>query len=310
MKNITNHKQIVDVLGSFKPNDSMFLSVSEKKDILKSVFDRAENKVEIKAVKSPFYEYKNYFVQYLRYSIPIILIAVIGTQVADIFTHRSKVALSDINQIKSNLDNIARDNSIKSNLYKNKQDIQAIKNSLATDANPVKTQILANQVSNRSKEIRNQVASLISENKLTEAKDIVLDLESALKADELYKVSTSVKQEVFEAIDLRVDIERKEKYNISSTTESDIQEKIKKAKEGIVSLNKDIKEKSIDKSLSTDSIDPIATTTDSVSDMIQTAEKSISTAETYLKDKDLENAIISLQLYDRIVAELKTILLP
>jgi hypothetical protein len=293
MKNIINEKRIENILNSFKSNESVNLSLSEKQNVLASVFDRAEKKVGYthKAIKSPFYEYGNHFVQYLKYSIPVLLIAVIGTQMVSVFNDKSSLALSDINDIKSSLDNLKRDNAIKSNLSKNKQDIQEIK-SLALSDQSAKTQVLAGQVSTRSKEIRNQVASLVSENKIAEAKSVALELETALKADDLYKVSTSVQQEVFEAIDLRVDIERKEKYNISTSTESDIEKRLVLARENVSSFDKN------------------ASTTEQVSDMMISAEKSIENAEQSLKDKDFENAIISLQLYDRIVAELKTILLP
>ncbi len=287
MKNIINHKEIENVLSSFKPNESVNLSLLEKQSILASVFERAEKK----AVKSPFYNSKTYFTQYLRYSIPLVLLVVIGTQAVGVFTNRSKTALSDINEVKLTLSNLKRDNLIKSNLSKNQQDIQEIKLNLASANvadNSAKNQILADQVSSRSKEIRNQVASLVSEDKITEAKKIALDLESALKADELYKVSTSVEAEVFKAIDLRVDIENKEYTNISSTTESDIKERLSDAEKNIASFEE----------------------TASSTDLLIDAKKAIDVAEDYLNKGDFENAIISLQLHDRILADLKIILLP
>jgi hypothetical protein len=292
MKNSINHKEIENILGSFKPNDSVVLSVADKEKMLASVFERVERKVvhtttKAHAVKSPFV---TYFTQYLRYSIPVILLAIIGTQAAGVFTTRSKIALSDINQVKTTLNDLKRENEIKSNLSKNKQDIQEIKINLAmTDtASAAKTQILANQLSSRSKEIRNQVAALVSENKITEAKNVALDLESALKADELYKVSTSVEQEVFSAIDLRVDIEKKESNNVSSTTEVDIIRRIEKDKKELALYENNA----------------------STTDMLVDAGKAIDTAEEYVNKGDFENAIISLQLHDRIVADLKIILLP
>ncbi len=295
MKKIISHNEIENTLRSFTSNESVNLSLLEKESILKSVFERVEEKVAHqpvrKAIKSPVYGYKAYFAQYLRYSIPLLLLAVIGTQAAGVFTTRSKIALSDINEVKSNLNNLKRENSIKSNLSKNKQDIQEIKTNLASadvSTKVAKNQILAAQVSNRSKEIRNQVASLVSENKISEAKNVALDLESALKADELYKVSTSVEEEVFSAIGLRVDIEKKESNNISSTTESNIKERIAKDKKEIASYEKN------------------ASTTDLVID----AQKALEVAESYVNKEDFENAIISLQLHDRIVADLKIILLP
>ncbi len=288
MKDKINNNQIESVLSSFKANESESLSFMEKQNILNSVFERVDSNIKNEAVKTPFYNYQNYFVQYLKYSIPVILIAVIGTQMVDLFNHRSKVALSDIYEAKNTLDDIKRDSSIKSNLSKNKQDIQELKLALASSEDITKKQILANQVSTRSKEIRNQVAALVSENKIAEAKKIVLDLETALKSDELYTVSTSVEQEVMEAIDLRVDIEKKESENASSTTESDVLNRIDLAKKDLSSFDKN------------------ATTTD----MILDAENAILTAEKHLENKDLSNAIISLQLYDRIVAEIKLVLLP
>ncbi len=293
MKNIINDKRIENILSSFKPNESMSLSVSEKKDMLKSVFDRVDvsKEVVVEAVKSPFYTYKTYFTQYLRYSIPVLLIVFIGTQAAGVFTDRSRIALSDINEVKSNLEQLKRSNEIKSNLSKNQADIKEIKLNLASEdvaEKDVKTQILASQLSSRSREIRNQVAALISEDKITEAKKIALDLESALKADELYKVSTSVESEVFSAIDLRVDIERKEKNNISTSTEKEVEDRIIAAKKDILDFEKNA----------------------STTDIIVEAEKSIVVSEDHLKAGDIENAVISLQSYDRIVADLRVILLP
>jgi hypothetical protein len=283
MKNIINDKRIENILKSFTSNESVNLSYSEKENMLASVFERVEKKVVVKAVKSPFV----YVTQYLRYSIPVLLIAVIGTQAAGLFSDKTKLAISDINDVKTTLDNLKRDNAIKSNLSKNKQDIKEIK-SLALLDQPVKTGILADQLSIRSKEIRNQVAALVSENKISEAKNVALDLEAALKADELYKVSTSVQAEVFSAIDLRVDIEKKESNNISTTTEDDLTKRLDLAKKDVLGFEVNA----------------------STTDMIDSAKKTIEISDKYLKDKDLENAIISLQLYDRIVAELKTILLP
>lgn len=296
MKNIINEKRIEDTLKSFKSNDLVNLSYSEKESILKSVFDRVEDlslvtrKAPI-STPSPFYTYKTYFTQYLRYSIPVLLIVFIGTQAVDVLTNRSRIALSDISEVKTNLEDIKRSNSIKSNLSKNKQDIKEIKQNLAAlngSDKEVKTQILASQLSSRSKEIRNQVASLMSENKLTEAKKIALDLESALKADELYKVATSVESEVFSAMDLRLDIERKEKNNISTSTENELKQRLEAAKKDILDFEKNA----------------------STTDIIIEAENTINISENHLNTGDIENAVIALQSYDRIVADLRVLLLP
>lgn len=303
MKNIINHKEIENILSSFKSNESVSLSLSEKDNMLASVFARVADMkiisstvshVHARDAKSPFHTYKTHFTQYLRYSIPVILLAVISTQAGGVLTHRSKIAIADINEVKSTLNNLKRNNSIKSNLSKNQEDIQEIKLNLASanstnaSKNTAKNKILAEQVSIRSKEIRNQVSALVSENKISEAKNIALDLESALKADELYKVSTSVEQEVFSAIDLRVTIEKKESNNISSSTESDIKARIDKDKKEFVTYKSNA----------------------STTDMLTDAMKAINVAESYVNKGDFENAIISLQLHDRIVAELKIILLP
>ncbi len=287
MKDRLNDNQIESVLSSLKINESESLSFMEKQNVLNSIFERSESGIKKESIKTPFYSYTDYFVQYLKYSIPVILLAVIGTQLFDVFTHKSQLAISDINHARETLDDLKRDNSIKANLSKNREDIQQLKQTLALN-DTTKKQILVNQVSNRSKEIRNQVAALVSENKLTEARKIALDLETALKADELYTVSTSVEQEVFEAIDLRVGIEKKESDAISSSTEADVLKRISDSKKEI------------------ESFEDNASTTD----MIVDAKKALDNADKYAKDKDLSNAIISLQLYDRIVAELKLILIP
>jgi hypothetical protein len=48
----------------------------------------------------------------------------------------------------------------------------------------------------------------------------------------------------------------------------------------------------------------------STTDIIVEAEKAITTSEDHLLKGDIENAIISLQSHDRIVADLRVILLP
>ena len=80
----------------------------------------------------------------------------------------------------------------------------------------------------------------------------------------------------------------KEYTKISSTTNSDIKERLTEAKEDF------------------DSFDKTASSTE----MLVDAKKAIGVAQEYLNKGDLENAIISLQLHDRILADLKIILLP
>ncbi len=341
MKNINSqNNQIEKVLNSFKPNESMFLSYEEKGNILNSVFERSNNEIEIvnHSVKTPFMGYSNYFVQYL---IPVVIFIFLGTYFVDVISNRSKIVLSDLTNTKESLNDIRRINEIKSNLNKNKEDILQIRTSLAmansSDKVSPKTLVLADQVTNRSKEIRNQVASLINENKMIEAKNIALDLEVALKSDELYKIATSVKDEVVAATDLRLDIERQEYKTLSTSTESQLTSRIADAKKIIVDYKHIV---DIHTATSTDIAlmsESVLTTTDNnitasssnskssiktteqvgltedktdLDILLNTAQKAVEKSEQYLKDKDLENAIISLQSYDRIVAQLKSVLLP
>jgi hypothetical protein len=358
MKNIISHKEIENILSSFKSSGLSVLSLGEKQNVLKSVFDRVDAKKLVvirQAVKSPVSNYKTYFTQYLAYSIPVVLLALLSTQAAGIFSRGSKLAFDDLNDVKSGIYDMQRNNAIKSNLSDNKRDINEIKSLTLAGNDSVKTQILANQVTNRSQEIRNQVSALVKENNITEAKKVALDLETALKSDDLYTVSTSVQQEVFKAIDLRVDVEKKEVADISSSTPSDVAQRIIDAKKDIADLKSTQKTALATMSISVpataivDSTSTVsasttldtniasttassstttlasATTTDIVktvivssptltgkvtSDILSDASKAVDTASKYLKDKDYQNAIISLQLSDRIVAEVKNNLLP
>jgi len=102
----------------------------------------------------------------------------------------------------------------------------------------------------------------------------------------LYKVATSVSDTVFSATDLRIDIENKE---IQATTS--VEDLTARIAENL----KDISSMEI---------------TASTSDFIADAMKFLARAETYVQEGDTENAIISLQAYDRIVADIRLILLP
>ena len=330
MKNINNQdNQIERVLTSFKPNESMFLSYEEKGTIFNSVLERAENEsavdiVRHSSIRTPFMDYNKYFVQYLKYSIPVVIFIFLGTHFIDIISNKSKIVLSDLTNAKSSFDDIKRLNEIKSNLSKNKEDILQIRTSLAmansSEKVSSKTLVLADQVTNRSKEIRNQVASLMSENKLSEAKDIVLDLETALKSDELYSIATSVKDEVLATTDLRLDIERQEYKTVSTSTENQLINRISEAKKTLIDFDNilDVKGVNINNVINvTKDVDGIASTSKSLTEdkadldiLFNTATKAVEKSEQYLKDKDFENAIISLQSYDRIVAQLKSVLLP
>lgn len=280
-----NIEHIENSLASFKANESLFLSNSEKENILQSVFDRAAGEKEYKSIPSPFTSYKTHITNYFRYAIPLVILIALGTQLTSVFVEKTKVSLSDLEQVKSSLDNIQRDTALKTQVSQNREAIAELK----TNTNPKDTFRLAAQVSTRSQEIRNQVAALMDENKVVEAKKIALDLEMALKADELYKVATSVEQEVFKAIDLRLDIEKQEANNASATDAITLDKRIKDARK---------------------EFSDFASSTVAREDNIKDADNAITAAEAYFKAGDTEKAIISLQTYDRILAEVNNILLP
>lgn len=273
---------IINTLGKMKLKSSVSLDVQKKATMLRTVFNTSPYSVSIpryrSSVPSP------YMVLISQYVLPLFVLFFVGTQFGDSITENAKLALQEFNTVKSDIAVAQKSAELKNSLSLNKKDILALKAAGDTDSTS-KTDLI-NSVTTRSQDIQNQVASLVKENKITEAKQIVLTLETALKADELYKVATSVSATVFSTTDLRVDIENKE---IEATTSvSDLISRIETDKKVLADMEVNV----------------------STTDLIADATKHLTKASEYIAADNIENAIISLQAHDRIVAEIKLILVP
>ena len=273
---------IIHTLGKMRLKKSVSLSVDKKAQMLRSVFDSSNSLVTIPQyrtrVSSPFI-----FV-FTRYVFPIFALFFVGTHFGDAIIQKAEVAIGNYNTVKSDVLVAQKSAELKNSLSLNYKDIVTLKSSSDIDSTD-KTNLI-DSVTNRSRDIRNQVASLVKENKITEAKQIVLTLETALKADELYKVATSVSATVFETTDLRLDIERKETQ--ATTSLKELTDRIETDKKVLAGLEVN------------------ASTTSN----IEEAKVFLARAEQYVQDGNIENAIISLQAHDRIVAEVQLMLLP
>lgn len=278
---------IIHNLGKMRLKKSVSLSVDKKAEILNSIFEsKTTNPIIVRhytsRIPSPF------ITMFSRYVLPVFVLFFVGRVFGDSIIQRAQLAIGDYNTVKSEV-------ALQNSLLETKKDIAALKTLSYAEADSSSKKDLTDKVANGSRLIRNQVASLVNENKITEAKEIVLTLETALKTDELYKVATSVSDEVFETTDLRLELERKEAEasvslasSSATTTAKSIQDR----------LNADKKELS--------DIEDTASTTE----MLAEAHKFLTKSEEYVKAGEIENAIISLQAHDRIVAELKLMLLP
>lgn len=283
---------IINTLGKMRLKKSVSLSVDKKASILRSVYNTSSEHVVIPRYKtrvsSPF------MVLMSQYVLPMLVLFFVGTQFGDTIVDNTKVALTEFNSVKSDIQVAQKSAELKNSLSIHQKEITALKSSFAANVSTGETganraELIAS-VTTRSRDIQNQVASLVKENKITEAKQIVLTLETALKADELYKVATSVSDTVFSATDLRLDIERKETE--ATTTVEAVTERVELAKKTLVDIE----------------------TNASTTDLVKEAYRFVAKAEEYVQagdiDANLENAIISLQTYDRILAEIRLILLP
>lgn len=275
---------IIHTLGKMRLKKSVSLSDDKKASILQSVF---QQKVPVSPIVVRHYTSRipsPFLTMFTRYVLPVFVLFFVGKVFGDGILERTQVAIGDYNSVKSEV-------QLKNSLIETKKDIVALKSIGLSDANPVSKQNLTEKVTSGSREIRNQVASLVKENKITEAKEVVLTLETALKTDELYKIGASVSDAVSETTDLRLELERKE-AEVSTSTATSTTKKL------IDRLATDKKE--------LEDIEKTASTTDMLAD----ANKFLIKSEAYLQVGEIENSIISLQAHDRIVAELKLMLLP
>jgi hypothetical protein len=271
---------------------SLSLSASEKHTMFRRIVTETPKLVHI-PVRSPFVTSFNTFfkqkIQYGFYALPLVLIAFFANY-SDAFSVRLKALFNDFKNTQSEIQVAQSSIEAKMSLSKAQKEIYALK--AATENTTAKDALVA-QVSTRSKEVRNKVAALIEENKITEAKEIVLDLEAALKADQLFAVAPQVADEVFAAIDLRVELEKKEVVNIAFAT-------------GTASTTPevDLRARIVDISKELDGF----TVNASSSDMIAEAKASLKKAEDYIVAGDIQAAVITLQACDRIVADLRRLL--
>lgn len=285
-----NNNDILHNLEKMRLNKSVCLSVDEKAKMLKSVFE-SQTRVahEVQSVRSPF---MNIFNRYAVYALPAFILGFVGVQFGQDILMKTKLAFDDFNNAKTEVKLTQASIELRDSLSQTTKDISTLKAIDVSVATAAEKEVLVSQVSTGSKSIRNQVAALVKENKLAEAKEVVLTLETALKADELYKVAPAVQTEVAATTDLRVKLEKKETLDTAeasstASTSIAISDRIEAYKKSSADLEAN------------------ASTTDLIAD----AQKYLAKSEDYLKNKDVENAIISLQVYDRIVAEVKLILL-
>jgi hypothetical protein len=283
---LKNTQHIEHTLSKMRLKKSVCLTDAKKTSMLSAVLNSSSSTVSIPkythAIPSPFTVLLSRFVMPL--ALPVFALFFVTTQYGQSVMGKFDTIFQDFKSVKSDIEIAEISSELKSAIVKNNKDIVALKAQDGSDKSALTLSVVA-----QSKSIRNQVASLVKENKITEAKQIVLTLETALKADELYKVATSVSETVFATTDLRLDLERQEvDASLASTTVADIEARIKLA----------------EKTLS-DMEPPTASTTDNIT----TAKNSLIRAKEYVKENNIENAIITLQVYDRIVAELKHALL-
>jgi len=284
------YQNIEKQLKSIHQKDDVVLSVDKKSTMLRSVFESRDKRGSEVAVKSTAFSFAMFSGVY-RYTVPVIVLAIFSLQVYN----NAPDAVSEFFASKSDYESFVESTEFRNRLSQAKKDIDSIKKT----SDVAQKEILANELSKKSADIRNRVAALVDDNKISEAKQIVLTLETALKSDELYKVATSVQAEIDSTIGMRVDIERKESSVAVDVATS--------SKQG-ASTTLDI-EKRLENAMNFLKEVVDATTSTSTLNMVNDAGMYVDTSANHLKAGDLEKSIISLQVVDRIVAEIKLALL-
>lgn len=284
-----NNNDILHTLEKMRPNKSVCLSVAEKQKMLKAIFETPVSTPVVQAVRTPFF---SLFTRYAVYALPAFILGFIGLQYGEAMLLKAKLAYQDFYTTQSEVKLSQVSLELQNSLLQTTKDITTLKSFEATGVDAAEKAVLVSQVSSGSKSIRNQVAALVKENKITEAKEVVLTLETALKADELYKVAPAVQTEITAATDLRVKLEKKEtlattEASTTASTTTTLASRIEADTEEISTLK----------------------ATESTSELILDAKRYLDKSAEYLKNNDVEKAIISLQTHDRIVAEAKLILL-
>lgn len=299
--NKDNIPHILESLKGFvnsRLNKSASLSVSEKQNLFNRIISTEPKRLSkelVAPIPSPFVSRFNEFfkhkMQFAYYALPIVLFAFFANY-SEALSMRLKSWMNDFNNTKTEISLNQATMEAKLSLSKVQSDINNLKASNAG----IKKDALATQVTVQSKEVRNRVAALVNENQIVEAKEIALDLEVALKADELYKVSPEVKEEVLAATDLRVELEKKEVVQIALSPEDSATSTVEKAealKVKIDALRAEI-----------DGFVVNASTTDMIAD----AKAALKKSEDYFVASDIERTVLSLQACERVVAELRLVI--
>lgn len=273
---------------------SLSLSDSEKHNLFARIITSpiATGKYATRAA-SPFVSSFSVFfrkrVQYGMYALPIIMIAFFANY-SDTFSLKLKSWFDGFNATKDEIAITQSAIEAKMSLSKAQRGISELKAS----ADEGEKTMLATQVSTRSQEVRNKVAALVKENKITEAKEIVIDLEAALKADQLFAMAPAVADEVFAATDLRVELEKKEVANLAFSATSTATSSIPELQVRLDGFKVEL-----------DAFEANASSTPLIAD----ARAAIEKAQVYLNENKVEEAVITLQAAERIVAELRQLLL-
>ncbi len=269
---------------------SLSLSYSEKQNLLARIHNTQT--ASPKRIVSPYSSFATFFkvrMQYGMYALPLIMI-VLFANYSDSFSLKFRSWLDGFNSTKNEIAVTQSSIEAKMSLSKAQRGITELKSS----DDEVRKNLLASQVSSRSQEVRNKVAALVKENKITEAKEIVLDLETALKADQLFAVAPAVAEEVFAATDLRVELEKQEVVNFAFSSTTATSTSVSELQEKLDGFSKELK-----------SFDNNASTTLLIAD----AQTALDKAQAYLKENSIQEAVITLQAAERIVAEIRLVLL-
>ena len=302
-----NNNDILHNLQKIRVKNSMSLSQDEKtkmfSSILASELLSVASLVSSKKILSTRTIWQGNTISrvftFARYALPIFVLGFVGLTYGDQILLKGQLAYTDFIHVKTELALTQTSAQLRESLSKTTRDIYNLKSLSVYPEKNSEKEVLVSEVSSGSKSIRNQVAALVKENKITEAKQIVLTLETALKADELYKVAPAVQAEVTAATDLRVKLEKKEtlatvEASTTAHTNDTMVNRIKQSRDTLIELENLAK------------TDTDATTT---KDLFVDAKRYLEKADTYMKGQETENTIISLQTYDRIVAEIKLFLI-
>lgn len=187
--------------------------------------------------------------------------------------------------------------------------------------------IIQTEFKKQAAEVKNQVASLVSQNNITAAQEIALDFEASLKAHEdlISKVATvstgedvaiaatsseavevssllaTIKDELATSTVARVDLESKE-IALAGNNASKAEMRLKEVSDKVRSV-KDMKAKSI--------LPPLfntSNTVDSLNGKIAASDSAILKAKAYITAKQYNDALIVIQQADRSISDAQSLL--